>query len=1099
MGKVWWTRLHLDPLLVVCFAALFAFPIAAAMVADAQPVDPAARTLASTPTTPVAKLRELPAFSPGSAVERRLQSDSLLTEARAMRAAIASALRDVVGPRRSADVVRLVQGDTALEPRKVGFVPVYPYRFPRLEPLLEGASRDPARVNDVGSLLMLAAAGESAGRFGNAASVAFALLDRARDDRSCMPQRNLALLVSTDPDSDDDVVRNELDLAGRLCRGDPTPAWILGQHQAQKATSFERESVRRPLATFRRLQQRLPGSALGWSGEADLELRLAYEHEANQQPFTARARLRRALELYERAQRLDRDPGLAAGAARALAGMREFDAAVREQRRAVAGRATLLPVAVRYIDYLERDREFAAAARATRPIVARPRFASGRALIKGEASDGDEDLESPLSIGVDRLLPVKLSIARAPSANSPPAVIDLSFIPEFRELDALTGRHRWCPGWSLPRDLLLSGDPGAALAALPDVAPVDLASGEACVVELAPVRAMAALEAHDEKRALREIELASLETALVEVIRPWPTSAARALSDLFDTQQNMWRFAGELGRAEAAAQVWMQRIPQDARAADRLGEIAFLDKRYEDAARWFARSVRLTRSTVTGWTAQEAFALLKRATALSLGDRRREALAVLEQADEIASRAEAQDADGTLADANRFASYHARVQTGDALLREERFADAAEAYVAARERQLEIGEDAVFFSRPEALQNNQAIAETKVGNGPDALAAADKALLADPGSPIFLETRAYALRRAGRHNEAVRDYRAAVAADPTAITAWNDLGVVLAREGRLDEAVHAFRRAVGVRADYALGWFNLGVAQARRGVAHALASQGAFGRAFRADESLRDRKRRFIADDAVYFTNLDLSKPLPAGWSYAQNQERAPVTAAGFALFLLLGLRLGRRMLASRFGGDLAGKLIDPLTLAAQRFPRLPMQTPWILAVLATIAVFASGLLRPGAGGAVEALVLMGGVLALIIIVLRGRSLAARRAGVRVAQRGWTPGIAIGTAAAAFGTAWAPLPVAEPSEPAPEVHWVGPVLTGLAALGLLVLAAWLAIPGTSALAAAAIVMTASLLTPTKPLDGGYVATGTAGIAAGLALLGGGLFFLLGVG
>jgi hypothetical protein len=26
MGKVWWRRLHLDPLLVACFAILFAFP-----------------------------------------------------------------------------------------------------------------------------------------------------------------------------------------------------------------------------------------------------------------------------------------------------------------------------------------------------------------------------------------------------------------------------------------------------------------------------------------------------------------------------------------------------------------------------------------------------------------------------------------------------------------------------------------------------------------------------------------------------------------------------------------------------------------------------------------------------------------------------------------------------------------------------------------------------------------------------------------------------------------------------------------------------------------------------------------------------------------
>ncbi|MGH2898421.1 MAG: hypothetical protein ACRDMZ_07075, partial [Solirubrobacteraceae bacterium] len=131
--------------------------------------------------------------------------------------------------------------------------------------------------------------------------------------------------------------------------------------------------------------------------------------------------------------------------------------------------------------------------------------------------------------------------------------------------------------------------------------------------------------------------------------------------------------------------------------------------------------------------------------------------------------------------------------------------------------------------------------------------------------------------------------------------------------------------------------------------------------------------------------------------------------------------------------------------------------------------------------------------------VMRGRRLAARHAGITVAERGWTPGLAIGAVAAAAGTSWAPLPVAEPSVPAPAVHWVGPLLTGLAALGLLVLAVWLHVPSTLALATVAIVMTASLLTPTKPLDGGFVATGTAGVAAGLALLAGGLFVLLGVG
>ena len=39
---------------------------------------------------------------------------------------------------------------------------------------------------------------------------------------------------------------------------------------------------------------------------------------------------------------------------------------------------------------------------------------------------------------------------------------------------------------------------------------------------------------------------------------------------------------------------------------------------------------------------------------------------------------------------------------------------------------------------------------------------------------------------------------------------------------------------------------------------------------------------------------------------------------------------------------------------------------------------------------------------------------------------------------------------------------------------------------------------ASLLTPIEPLDGGFVAKGPAGVAAGLALLGTAVFMLLGL-
>jgi hypothetical protein len=69
---------------------------------------------------------------------------------------------------------------------------------------------------------------------------------------------------------------------------------------------------------------------------------------------------------------------------------------------------------------------------------------------------------------------------------------------------------------------------------------------------------------------------------------------------------------------------------------------------------------------------------------------------------------------------------------------------------------------------------------------------------------------------------------------------------------------------------------------------------------------------------------------------------------------------------------------------------------------------------------------------------------------------------------------------------------------GGTAFVLLVLGTLTEVPLTTSLGAAALVMAASLLVPVEPLDGGFIAQGTAGLAANLALLGGALFVLLGL-
>ena len=135
----------------------------------------------------------------------------------------------------------------------------------------------------------------------------------------------------------------------------------------------------------------------------------------------------------------------------------------------------------------------------------------------------------------------------------------------------------------------------------------------------------------------------------------------------------------------------------------------------------------------------------------------------------------------------------------------------------------------------------------------------------------------------------------------------------------------------------------------------------------------------------------------------------------------------------------------------------------------------------------------------LIAVVLRARVLAARRAGVELEQRTWSPAVAFGLVAGALGAPWAPLPVARTSQPNAVVHWVGPLLMCVVGLSLAVLAVLLEIPLTRSLGAAALVMAASLLTPVEPIDGGVIAEGAVGTAATLALFGAAVLLVVGLG
>ena len=100
------------------------------------------------------------------------------------------------------------------------------------------------------------------------------------------------------------------------------------------------------------------------------------------------------------------------------------------------------------------------------------------------------------------------------------------------------------------------------------------------------------------------------------------------------------------------------------------------------------------------------------------------------------------------------------------------------------------------------------------------------------------------------------------------------------------EAVAALRRAVGANESYALGWFNLGVVLSKMGPLHLPAAQGSLGRAFTLAPALRDRQRVPTLDSRTYRSGLDLGRPLPPTWNFAESQKQAPAKTAGLAAIL---------------------------------------------------------------------------------------------------------------------------------------------------------------------------------------------------------------------
>ena len=336
---------------------------------------------------------------------------------------------------------------------------------------------------------------------------------------------------------------------------------------------------------------------------------------------------------------------------------------------------------------------------------------------------------------------------------------------------------------------------------------------------------------------------------------------ADRLAVVEDADQNMWRWAGDLTHAAKVTQKWDSRTGHHTMLpAIRLGEILYLQGRYNDASAAFESALRRAQDgyVISFATAQ---ARLDRGAALLGADRTTEGIEVLRQLSVDTDQAEAEFRLGTYKDkdakaAYRYAvvAYQTRLQLGDAERRSGQQPAALEDYTAAADRLPLTGFDTQVV--PGVLYNNEALALMAADRVKEARVAAERAVATDRANPIFLLTAASAAQQAGDLEQATAQNAKVISLDPTAFPAANNLGVDLAAAGKLNEATTALRQAVGSRPDYAIGWFNLGVLYSKRGPVYLLPSQGALARAAALDPELANAHPGLIVDEHVYRTGL---------------------------------------------------------------------------------------------------------------------------------------------------------------------------------------------------------------------------------------------------
>jgi Tfp pilus assembly protein PilF len=1053
------------------------------------PSEPALQPVNGTPRTAASRVRQVPVGLPVGVKIRT--PDDVIPYAEAALGSGAPAFMAVL---RSPNLPESAVGYSIQNPHPTDAE--YPYRYPKLESVLDAApsAQFTAGATALGAALTVLEASDSifsirdASVDTNAGPVAYGVLDRARESGSCAPQLDLLLLLASDLLTTPAILRMEQKRTERACPDDPTAGWLVGESQlrrvplADAATGLGADtvaSIRKATTTFTQLAADYPDDAGVIAGLADSYLR-AGTHLLLSKPFVARQDLRSAVDRYNRVSALG-DPGDAAvGAGRALIGLGEPADAARLLQRYAQSRSVAGPLLELLIIANEAAHDFRAAEAAAKRLDELGTAAYGNKVaffpspIESMISILD-DAAVPLSFGSGRLTP--FSTFLLPGGGAGGSALDLSFLPQYRNYEEVT-LPPYCAEFAWRRDAILNGRAAQALAAWPkdSVSPSTRPNNQLCEISA----------------LLQQIALAEAGQKVDHTVEYTP-------GEIDEHRQNLFRWAGNLAAAHRAAEQWQVATGEgSATPALRLGEIDYLMHRYDDAAAEFALAARRSRLVAPHDDLAVAQAELDRGAALLAAGRSAEGVQTLRPLDQLATQnfaiqnaSSAQEAPYKAVD---FAtvSYFACELLADYERESGDLHPAVEDYTTALSWSRQIKSRSGV--RPEVLNNNAALAYLGLGQTSTAASLENKALELDRLDPTFLMTAGFIADRAGNVAQAARYDRLTLQSDPGAFPAANDLGVELSRQHHDQAAVSALRRAVGANPSYALGWFNLGILESKLGPAHLTASQGALAKAYRLDPSLKDRRHQLTIDASVYRTALDLSKPLPPSWSFAQLQRPAPAAAAGLLTIVVLGFGLAKA--SGRGGAAAAERWLDPISERLDSVPILARFRHPAFAVTATVIAFLPGHLRHAADFS-ESVLYLAGVLVLAGAGMGARAMLARLRGAELHQVSWMPGIAFGLVTGALGLPWAPLPVIRKDDDNdPKLHLAAPLTLSILSLALFLESAWLHTPITQSCAVAALIMAASTLLPVGPLDGAQV--GKAGVMTGAGVVGGALLVGLGL-